>query len=194
MKDGLILNIGCGGRSGDKMAHYGDIRVDIESFPNVTHIIDAHKLPEEWTGKFIEVVCFTALEHFENPYKALGEMVRVLDKKGSIIIVVPNVHYWRRIWRSYSPRFDVLRKPVNPPDHKQAWDLIEIRNLAIQFNLYLTDIEFLDWLPDKKYPPKIFLGKYLVKFLPKFMKKTEVKFTLRKDTSRLTVPLKLDNK
>jgi predicted SAM-dependent methyltransferase len=178
----LILNVGCGGREGDKRVNFGDVRIDVIPFSNVTHRVDAHKLPQSWTGKFSLIVCETALEHFISPYTALGEMSRVLQPGGEIQIIVPNVHYWRRIYRSFNPRYTVLQNPVNPPDHKQAWDLIEIRNLAFQFNLYVVKHEFLDWLPEKKHPPRIPFGSFLVKLLPKFMQKTEVRFTLRERT------------
>ena len=58
----MILNIGCGGRKGDKDIWYGDYRIDLENFPNVTHVMDAHFLPDIWTDMFDEVVCNVALD------------------------------------------------------------------------------------------------------------------------------------
>ena len=177
----LILNVGCGGRPGDQRANYGDVRIDIEKFPNVTDIIDAHELPESWTGRFYEVVCETALEHFDSPIKALSEMTRVLSPDGRIIIVVPNLHFWRRLRRGLRPAYDELRTADNPPDHKQGWDLVEMRNLAVQCGLVILSQEFLDWLPEKKRAPRPLIGKLFVWLLPPCFKRTEVRFTMLKE-------------
>ena len=177
----MILNVGCGGRPGDKRANYGDVRIDIERFPNVTDLLDAHDLPARWTGMFSEVVCETALEHFDSPIKALKEMARVLLPNGRIVIVVPNLHYWRRLRRGLAPRYDDLRTAENPPDHKQGWDLVEMRNLAVQCGLVILSQEFVDWLPDKKRDPRPLIGKLFVRLLPPCFKRTEVRFTLLKE-------------
>ena len=175
----MILNVGCGGRPGDRRASYGDVRIDIEEFPNVTDIMDAHDLPREWEGKFTVVVCETALEHFTNPHRALSEMARVLAPWGLIKIVVPNLHYWRRIFRNYKTDYDILRNTATkPPDHKQGWDLIEMRNLAFQCGLMIVSHEFLDWLPEKKRAPTKVWKRWVVRRLPHFMRMTEVRFTL----------------
>ena len=176
----MILNVGCGGRPGDRRAYYGNVRIDVEKFPAVTHILDAHELPESWTGRFSEVVCETALEHFDSPIKALSEMARVLSPDGRMIIVVPNLHYWRRLRRGLAPRYEALRNAENPPDHKQGWDLVEMRNLAVQCGLVILKQEFLDWLPTKKRAPRPLIGKLFVRLLPPCFKRTEVRFTMLK--------------
>ena len=175
----MILNVGCGGRPGDKRASYGDVRIDVKEFPNVTHVMDVHVLPPAWEGRFIEIVCETALEHFESPRRALSGMARVLAPGGRIIVVVPNVHYWRRLYRSYRADLDVLNGVTNPPDHKQAWDLVEMRNLAVQCGLVITSYDFLDWLPEKKRAPILAWKRWIVRRLPHFMRMTEVRFILR---------------
>jgi SAM-dependent methyltransferase len=168
------------------MINYGDVRIDVKEFPNVTHILDVHNLPWSWAGKYIEVVCLTALEHFHNPYIALSEMARVLAPGGRIIIVVPNVHYWRRLFRSYRADLDVLNGATNPPDHKQAWDLVEMRNLAVQCGLVILGYDFLDWLPEKKRAPTLAWKRWIVRRLPHFMRMTEVRFTLMARAPELT--------
>lgn len=174
----MILNVGCGGRPGDKRADYGDVRIDILPFPNVTNVLDIHELPEDWTGWFSEIVCETALEHFDNPKKALSEMVRVLAPEGRIIIVVPNLHYWRRLRRSFNPNYATLRNAENPPEHKQGWDLVEMRNLAVQVGLAIVSCSFIDWLPEKKRDPRPLFGRLFVWLLPEFLKRTEIRFVL----------------
>ncbi len=177
----MILNVGCGGRPGDKRADYGDVRIDIAPFPNVTDIMDAHDLPESWTGMFSEVVCETALEHFRSPIMALAEMVRVLSPNGRIMIVVPNLHYWRRLLRSLKPRYDDLRTAENPPSHYQGWDLVEMRNLASQCGLVILRQNFIDWLPDKKRNPRPWWGRLFVWLLPPCFRRTEVRFEMLKE-------------
>ena len=176
----MILNIGCGGRPGDKMITYGDVRIDIESFPQVTHICDAQELPDEWTGKFEKIVCYTVLEHLENPFKALCEMSRTLTEGGIIEIVVPNVYHWRRIRRNYKSNIDLLNPETKLPDHKQAWDLTEMRNITKQIGLKLIKVSYLDWLPEKKRKSKSILSRLLYRFLPPIFTETEVKFVLSK--------------
>ena len=178
----MILNIGCGGRKGDRDIWYGDYRIDLENYPNVTHVMDAHFLPDIWTDMFDEVVCNIALEHFYNPFKAIGEMKRVLKPTGILKIVVPNVFYWRRIRKAIPVRiaYNHLNESTNIPVHNQAWDLIEMRNLVRQHGLKIINVEYLDWLKDKKIPPSSLLHKIIVYFfLPRMFKVTEVRFTMR---------------
>ena len=176
----MILNVGCGGRPGDKRASYGDVRIDIEEFPNATHVMDVHDLPQGWTCRFDEVVCEIALEHFNSPIRAMREMTRVMKADARLTIVVPNLYFWRRMWKNWKPQYDFMRAPINPPDHKQAWDVIEIRNLAIQCGLNIVSHDYLDWAPGRKRPPGTALGKLLYLFLPHFMTTTEVRFILLK--------------
>lgn len=161
-------------------ANYGDVRIDVKAFPNVTDILDVHDLPGEWDNRFDEVVCEIALEHFDSPIVAMREMARVMKPCGRLTLVVPNVYFWRRIWKNWRPRYDVMKAPINPPDHKQAWDVIEMRNLAIQCGLEIISHDYLDWSPDRKRPPGSVPGKFLYLFLPRFMTKTEVRFILVK--------------
>ena len=146
----------------------------------MTNVIDAHELPESWTGMFSEIVCETALEHMDSPIKVLKGMTRCLSPNGRIIVVVPNLHYWRRLRRGLAPRYDDLRTAENPPDHKAGWDLVEMRNLCSQCGLVILSQEFIDWLPEKKRDPRPLIRKLFVWLLPPFLRRTEVRFIMLK--------------
>jgi len=183
----MKLNLGCGGRLHDKMIYYGDVRVDIEHFPNVTDVMDIHQLPEEWTEKFSEVKIWTTLEHVDTPIQVLREATRVLKPDGTLEIIVPNVHYWRRIYRNYKCRLDILNKadPAKLPDHKQAWDLIELNNFTKQVpGLIIEKVDYLDWQPEWKRQTGALIGPLLDHFLPPIFTHIEVRYLLRKESPR----------
>ena len=180
----MILNVGCGGRPHDKNYYYGDVRIDIEEFPNVTHVMDAHNLPEEWTEKFNHVEIDTTIEHVDTPIKVLREASRVLISGGTMTIIVPNVMYWRRIIRNYRCDLDTLNAidPEKLPDHKAAWDLVEFTNFIKQVpGLKIVDVDYLDWQPEFRHVSKDFWGKLIDKYIPKPFRYIEVKYMLRKD-------------
>jgi predicted SAM-dependent methyltransferase len=178
------LNVGCGGRDGDRFIWFGDVRLDIEKFPNVTHVGDVHDLPFE-NEIFDLIVCYVSFEHFDSPIKALREMVRVLKDSGKIEIVIPNLYHWRRIYNNYKKRIDLLNKsdPNKLPNHKQAWDIIEIRNLMKQLGLVLLFVDYVNWI--EKFVPKHKL-KYRIAnwLLPELFINTEVRYVLCKETKR----------
>ena len=136
----MILNVGCGGKSHHKACYYGDVRIDIKKFPSVTMLMDAHSLGFK-DSVFDRIVCFEVLEHLQSPFQAMKEFRRVLKNNGEIIVSIPNVWYWRRFFRTILKRY----KKVPTIDHKQAWDIQELRNLAYQVGLQITDFKWLDW-------------------------------------------------
>lgn len=179
----MILNIGCGGGNRfDKRRWYGDVRVDIKDFPNVTDVYDAHRLPEEWTDRFEKVVCYASLEHFECPYRAVLEMRRVLNPDGEIEILVPNPFHWRKIaytlWKTR--QLDKIDYQANMPNHKQAWDFIEMRNLCSHTGLRIVKVEYLTWMPEWYIPPKNLLEKIVERAFPSLFNKADIKYTLKK--------------
>ncbi len=181
-RDELILNVGCGGREHDKQIWYGDDRIDILPFRNVTQVMDVYELPDDWSEKYSRIVCYTALEHLDSPIVALRNMIRVLKVDGLLELVVPNVYYWRRIYRNYRQRLEMLNKsnPIKLPDHKQAWDIIEMTNLMKQVGLEFVAVEYLDWQPEWRRRTGSIFGKLLDMVLPPMFNTIEVKFTLRK--------------
>ncbi len=114
----MILNVGCGGRAYDKASYFGDVRVDIKRFPTVTVLMDAHFLAFK-DSSFDRIVCFEVLEHLSSPFKALKEFRRVLKNDGDVILSVPNVWYWRRIFRFLLRKKKVFDE-IPGRDHKQA--------------------------------------------------------------------------
>lgn len=107
----MFLNLGCGNDS------RGDIRIDINPERKGLNIIaDAHCIPLR-DNVFDCVFCKSTLEHLKSPIKGLSEMKRVSNEK--ILIVVPNVHHWRRIRREFlKPNHDINMDTT----HLQAWD------------------------------------------------------------------------
>lgn len=118
----------------------------------------------------------------ENPYKALGEMVRVLTPDGEIDLILPNPHFYRRILKALNPDYEAMNSAHNPPSHNQAWDIIELRNLARQHGLKIVSSKPIDWYPDKKRPLKWFLEL----LLPEIMKRVEVRYILKKSIPNTT--------
>ena len=180
----MILNVGCGGRPHDKNFYYGDVRIDIEEFPNVTHLMDAHNLPEEWSEMFSHVECDTALEHVDTPIQVLREMTRVLAPGGTMTIIVPNVMFWRRIVRNYKCQLAMLNALDSEifPDHKAAWDLIEFNNFIKQVpGLKIESVDYLDWQPEFKRASNKLIVKLLDRYMPKMFRHVEIKYNLKKD-------------
>lgn len=144
----MILNIGCGGRPEDRATTIGDVRLDSEKLPSVTIVADAHNMP--FRGNvFGTIVCFEVLEHLDSPIKALREFRRVLKEEGRVVITVPNVWYWRRIFRTLLKGHGVLEKTPHA-NHKQAWDIYDFHRLAYQAEFRVIKVKWLDWYPKGK--------------------------------------------
>jgi len=82
-----ILNIGSGDTrliSRDRTA----VNVDTTPFEEVDVVADAHRLP--FRSRTVDIVfCNAALEHMKKPWMAAGEMERVLQKGGIMLIQAP---------------------------------------------------------------------------------------------------------
>ena len=61
---------------------------------NVNHYGDIHNMPADWTKKWDCVICNQAIECFENPFKAMDEIYRVLKKGGVLLIDAPFNYRW----------------------------------------------------------------------------------------------------
>jgi ubiquinone/menaquinone biosynthesis C-methylase UbiE len=59
---------------------------------NVDIVGDVHSLPVEWGNKWDAVVSNQAAECYENPFKAMDELYRVLKPGGILLIDCPYNH------------------------------------------------------------------------------------------------------
>ena len=73
-----ILDVGCGGLRNAFKKEFGDqyIGIDIDRGRIIDRPADAHKLPFI-DASFDVVTAWSVLEHLENPFVAVGEMLRV---------------------------------------------------------------------------------------------------------------------
>lgn len=81
-----LLNVGSGNSILETDANC--INLDINNFPNVNIVADAHKIPFP-NDSFDYIFANALLEHVKNPFIVVSEMRRVLKKGGDIIINVP---------------------------------------------------------------------------------------------------------
>jgi SAM-dependent methyltransferase len=56
-------------------------------------------------GRFDLVVMKHVLEHTPEPLRALAEVRRVLARDGVVLIAVPNLRYWKGLWRRRQYRY-----------------------------------------------------------------------------------------
>jgi SAM-dependent methyltransferase len=61
---------------------------------NVNHYGDVHSMPAKWANKWDCVLCNQAIECFENPFKAMDEMYRVLKPGGILLVDAPFNYRW----------------------------------------------------------------------------------------------------
>jgi predicted SAM-dependent methyltransferase len=157
----MMLNVGCGGKIGDRACYFGDVRTDVRRFPSVTILMDAHKLAFKGSV-FDKIVCFEVLEHLDSPISALKEFKRILKDEGEVIVSVPNLWYWRRILRFLMKKQKVFMEAAGI-DHKQGWD-VEFSNLAQQAGFRVTHVKWLDWYPKAKH--KLGMLEPLLRLIP----------------------------
>ena len=119
-------------------------------------IADAHYLPiRNSVSKY--VFCKSVLEHLKNPFKGLSEMKRIAKKR--IIVIVPNVYFWKRIIQTLI--FPYHR--INPDTlHLQAWDGIAFKLLVNQIKG--LEIIFIGWeyFIGRLHRPTMFFGKNMI--------------------------------
>lgn len=87
----IVLNLGIGERfiGGEYLKNSFKIyNLDINFFPDVNVIADAHKLPFKG-GAFDIVISQAVLEHTEDPWEVVNEIYRILRNKGIVYVEVP---------------------------------------------------------------------------------------------------------
>lgn len=104
---GNILEVGCGiGNFTKLLEQYGQVTAtDIENtyLPKVKKLVNKSTLvglgnieKNEYFfkgKKFDSIVCLNVLEHIENDNRALGNLYKLLNKNGCLILLVP-AHQW----------------------------------------------------------------------------------------------------
>jgi len=133
-KKHLVLDVGCG------RDPHGDINMDIyrpwehnphtrkPPLPKINNFIlaDAHHLPFK-PSIFSKIICYEVMEHLENPFKALKEMVRVLKSNGEIEITTPH-----------------RMMPMNNPTHKQHFTRSWFKKASTHLNC-LCHVTVIAW-------------------------------------------------
>lgn len=61
---------------------------------NVNVFGDVHNMPKEWTNKWDYIINSQALECYKDPFKAMGEMYRILKPGGILLLDVPFAYRW----------------------------------------------------------------------------------------------------
>jgi predicted SAM-dependent methyltransferase len=86
----LKLDLGCGNEKQKRKGFFG-IDINLRYRPDL--VVDCDKGLPFKDGVADEINMDNSLEHFHNPFLVLQESYRVLQKGGTIRIVVPNVQF-----------------------------------------------------------------------------------------------------
>lgn len=60
--------------------------IDMQEGPGVDQVVDIHKPPEEWKGRFSGVLCSEVLEHVARPWLALPKLREIIKPDGWIVV------------------------------------------------------------------------------------------------------------
>lgn len=85
--EGAVLDIG-GGTAHIKETHPDVVSADIQSFPGIDVVADAHQLPFQ-NCFFAGVVMLDVMHHLERPIEFLEEASRVLRPGGRLVMIEP---------------------------------------------------------------------------------------------------------
>ena len=92
---GKLIDIGCGdmpykGVLVNKVELYDSIDIERRA-PDVKYLGDVHNMDVLASDSYDTAICLEVLEHIRDPFKALGEICRVLKKNGILILSVPHL-------------------------------------------------------------------------------------------------------
>jgi len=65
--------------------------LDVEDRGGADLIADVQRMPQVPAGRFATVLCTQVLEHVPRPWRAIGELARVLEPGGHLIVSVPHL-------------------------------------------------------------------------------------------------------
>ena len=101
--NGSVVNVSAGGwivpkqlLNQSKVSKYltCDLQQYGDSINQVDVIADVHSLPAEWSNAWDVVLDFEALECYENPFKAVSELYRILKPGGVLLLTSPFNYTW----------------------------------------------------------------------------------------------------
>lgn len=146
-----VLNVGCGNET------YGTHFIDL--YPSRKDVIrcdlDEEKLPFP-NNYFDEVYSRNLLEHLKNPGFVLKEMVRVLKKKGTLILITDYASYYLFHWKkSYSAHYYNYKQYGEEDKHYALFTTKHLENFLEALGLKLIKMSLLTW-----YEPKNHVVKY----------------------------------
>lgn len=136
-RSGQIIDIGSGKRFGKWLAEYRHLfneetykTLDSDPTHNPDIVGDIHHLP--FSDNTVEaVICYSVLEHIENPKRAIQEIHRVLRAGGRALVSVPSLYpyhakgaRYKDYWRFFDDGLSVLFKD---------WHTVEIEKIGGYF-------------------------------------------------------------
>lgn len=85
----LVLNVG----GGPKRYREHEVTLNLDAFPNVDAVGDAHNLPFA-DDTFDSVLCIAVLEHVRDPQSMVSEMIRVARPGGLVYAELPFIFFF----------------------------------------------------------------------------------------------------
>ena len=131
----MKLNLGC---SGQVMAGFEIVNVDIRDLPGVDVIYDLERTPWPWPDRSVdEVFAAHVLEHLRNPIAAMQEIHRVLKPGGKVTVIVPNAAGYMAHYPGHKSLFSEawFHAFVNCDDNQDDWSWM-FTDVRIELRLF----------------------------------------------------------
>lgn len=132
-------------------------------------VLDAEKI-DDLKMKYDVIIASDVLEHMTNPSGLLKNVPELLEKKGELIVAVPNAYSWNI--------FRYLLKGVEPThyDHCFYFSVKTLTELCRRFNLKPVELAFTVQPPGNGHK-LFFIGrKFLINLFPKMSPAIILKF------------------
>lgn len=166
-----VLNVGCGNWKLSNVVNLDierkydpDVLADFTDWENEEMFAIEDYIKGNSFGYFDAVIFSHSLEHIDSPYEALYNCHVYLMDRGKVVIVVPNLWFYRRILHY------ALKKNINEDmlktRHYQGFDYLELSRLLFHLNFKVIHITFFDRFDET---PKNFIDKIMRKLLPKYL-------------------------
>ena len=105
---------------------------------------DIEQLNLPYENHFDFVVCADVLEHLKDPWKTLREVCIWLKPKGSIVISIPNVRYWRILRQLlFSGRWEYVKAGILDHTHLRFFTRKSVLRPLMEagFDIHYTRID-----------------------------------------------------